>query len=165
MNATQLLIRTTKEEDYQGVEAALAQGGDPNVQIQRIGPLMNIAAGLDKTGIITQLIKANADVNAGANVHLGMRPLHIAVRECKAIMVRILLKAGADVNAQDLTGCTPLHIAMLVAEQRQQPMICDLMNAGADPSIRAGNGMTPLEYAKFLKRPKVIIDLMETYSK
>lgn len=56
-------------------------------------------------------------------------------------MCRLLLNAGADRDAQNTYGNTPLHIACLNGQQ----LVCqDLINAGADPEAVNFQGQTPL---------------------
>jgi ankyrin repeat protein len=55
--------------------------------------------------------------------------------------VKFLVEKGADVNAPDLQGWTPLQNA---ARQRKDEMIKTLIELGADPNRPAADGMTPL---------------------
>jgi ankyrin repeat protein len=55
--------------------------------------------------------------------------------------VKFLVEKGADVNAPDLQGWTPLQNA---ARQRKDQMIKTLIDLGADPNRADGSGMTPL---------------------
>lgn len=43
---------------------------------------------------------------------LGESSLHLAARYARADAAKILLEAGADPNAQDCTGRTPLHTSV-----------------------------------------------------
>ena len=61
-------------------------------------------------------------------------------------MIRTLLKAGADLNAQDENGKTVL---MYAAESNQNPeVITTLLKAGADVKAQDGDGKTAFEYAQ-----------------
>jgi quinoprotein dehydrogenase-associated probable ABC transporter substrate-binding protein len=55
--------------------------------------------------------------------------------------VKFLVEKGADVNAPDLQGWTPLQNA---ARQRKDQMIKTLIELGADPNRPAADGSTPL---------------------
>src|SRR5207237_8893822 len=59
-------------------------------------------------------------------------------------MIRLLLKAGADIHAQDKNGATPLHRA--VRTRCAQAVRC-LLDAGADATIQNKPGSTPFHLA------------------
>lgn len=52
-----------------------------------------------------------------------------------------LIKAGADLNATNSYGATPLHVA---AQERHSEVMAALIEAGADVDRRLGDGRTPL---------------------
>lgn len=56
------------------------------------------------------LLSAGANVNAhNTNDHWGTTPLHAAAHANQAAMAKRLLDHGADVNAKDLNGKTPMY--------------------------------------------------------
>ena len=71
-------------------------------------------------------------------------PLHEAVRDSRMGDARKEVEAGADVNASDPKGRTPLHY---VCANGDPPLVKWLLAEGADPNRRDGNGDTPLHYA------------------
>ena len=99
----------------------LAAGADPNARIvrPRFGPL---------------------------NITSGETPLHRAGHNKNPTVVEMLLAAGAEIEARDEYGETPLHRA---AQWSGNPAVVELLlSAGADPNARDHNGDTPLKYAK-----------------
>lgn len=67
-------------------------------------------------------------------------PLHLAVTFGTPKCVERLLKAGADPNATDVEGCTPLHGAHHCKEKRKKIEL--LAAAGADVNARNNEGQT-----------------------
>lgn len=63
----------------------------------------------------------------------------------EATITKMLLEAGADVNAQDALGQTALHYAGITFDQNN---IRSLIAAGADPSIKSAAGFTAAEIFK-----------------
>ena len=56
-----------------------------------------------------------------------------------------LVACGADPNARDAGGCTPLHYAAW--NNPVEEVAAALFEAGADPEACDGNGRKPLDYA------------------
>uniref|UniRef100_A0A452IMI6 Uncharacterized protein n=1 Tax=Gopherus agassizii TaxID=38772 RepID=A0A452IMI6_9SAUR len=63
-------------------------------------------------------------------------------------LIKMLLRAGTDVNATDYSGSTALHYA---CEMKNQSVVPLLLEAHADPSIKNKNGESPLDIARRLK--------------
>uniref|UniRef100_A0A0G4F8Z1 Protein kinase domain-containing protein n=1 Tax=Chromera velia CCMP2878 TaxID=1169474 RepID=A0A0G4F8Z1_9ALVE len=78
---------------------------------------------------------------------------HEASRYGQAEMLRVLIDAGADLNAQDERGCTPAHRA---AELGSVEILQILANAGADLKVRNRFNATPADVAKGFQRDVVI---------
>ncbi|KAJ7409786.1 Ankyrin repeat domain-containing protein 22 [Pitangus sulphuratus] len=63
-------------------------------------------------------------------------------------LIKMLLRAGADVNATDSSGSTALHYA---CEMKNQEVIPLLLEAHAETSVKNQDGETPLDIARRLQ--------------
>ncbi len=70
--------------------------------------------------------------------------INSAAASGRANLVKIVLAAGANPNAQQEAGYTALHSA---AAQDNVEMTQVLLDAGADPSLRSDDGQTAVEKA------------------
>jgi hypothetical protein len=90
----------------------------------------------------------------GCYAYQGDTALHFAAAGWRADLVRALVAAGAEPNAANRLGATPLHYAASgqPGASRWDPAaqvrtIAALVEAGADPNARTKNGTTPLHRA------------------
>ena len=88
----------------------------------------------------------------------GVRPLHLAAIADDGVAVDWLLQAGADVEAKDTKGCTPLFRAC----QHSATSPCkQLLAKGADP-LRANQGLeTPMYIAALCGATDCVTALLE----
>lgn len=75
-----------------------------------------------------------------------------AVREGRTTAVREFLAAGADVNARNAQGETPLSLAVGL---KRKAVVRLLLEAGADPNAADGDGQTALMAAADLRGPEL----------
>ena len=116
----------------------LDHGADPNqANDQGATPLMWAAGDYEKVRI---LLHAGAEVDARSD--LGRTALFIAARKAgTAKIVKELLGKGADSNARDRQGATPLMEAARAADPET---LQRLLAHGADVNARRNNGRTAL---------------------
>jgi hypothetical protein len=114
---------------------------------------LHLAAAGYRVAIARLLLATGADPNAAAN-HRQSGPLHYAAdgyingpawdAKQQVKTIRCLLDAGADVNAQDKNGATPLHRAV---RTRCAAAVRCLLDAGGDPTLTNKPGSTPFHLA------------------
>lgn len=73
-----------------------------------------------------------------------MTPLHDAAGEGNYEEVIAFIKEGANIDAQNNHGWTPLFLASM---RRNEEIVEVLLANGADPNIKTVDGMTPLHTA------------------
>jgi hypothetical protein len=115
--------------------------------------LLHVAAAGYRVEIARMLLAAGADCSSARN-RRGSQPLHYAAdgylenpswdARRQVAMIRLLLKAGAKIDAQDKNGATPLHRAV---RTRCAAAVKCLLDARADPTIRNKPGSTPFHLA------------------
>lgn len=87
----------------------------------------------------------------------GETPLHVAVGCDAKEFAQALLKQGADPNALDHQGATPLHIAA----SNKSPKSAELLSAVADVQALDASGATPLHKAVLSGALEVISSLLK----
>ena len=107
-------------------------------------------------------------LDAGANINavdgMGNTVLHntFVHKDNKgADTFAFLLKKGADINARNIFGRTPLYENILLGSRWERKTIL-LLEAGADPNIRNAYGTTPLMYAKKMRNEE-LANLLQQY--
>lgn len=100
----------------------------------------------DMRGLAREILDRGGDAcgRAGAQQRSA---LHLAVAVGDVVLAERLLDRGADPNARDAQGRTPLHAALKLDSDRALPLLKRLIMAGADPEIATVNGETPLGLA------------------
>ena len=82
------------------------------------------------------------------------------VKEADAATVQAAIDAGADLEARDEYGLTPLMIA--ASDNENAEVVQALLDAGADLEVRVENGWTPLMFAaRSNENPEVVQLLLD----
>lgn len=85
-------------------------------------------------------------------------PLHTVCSWGEPESVKILIEAGADVNAKGDNGVTPLFNAVI----SDNPKVVEvLIKFGARADLRNDDGRSVLEYAKNISASMDVIDVLE----
>ena len=144
------------------IKVLLSAGAEPNVWDYGRKTPLHLAAGCGRVEAVEVLIEAGADPNTMGSVFRPNNnggektPLHIAVGKgyiCFGLrdasrrrlrVARALIAGGADPNAANEYGSTPLHTAV---RHGNLPAVELLLEHGADPNAKNGGGVTPLHVA------------------
>ena len=106
---------------------------------------------------IIRAIEAGADVNAKDDIY-GITALMWAAMNGRSEVVKILLDAGADVNAKTEGGTTALMLAAFLDNTEVAKI---LLNAGANVNARTKDGRTALIEAASEGRVKIVKTLLD----
>ena len=93
---------------------------------------------------LAEMLKAERTIRDLRNAQ-GSTPLHLAATNPDLGPLKILLAAGADVNARDVDGLTPLHMAAYTQNAKHARL---LLESGADPYAKTNAGRDPTSMAR-----------------
>jgi ankyrin repeat protein/mono/diheme cytochrome c family protein len=132
-------VLAVRSSSGRGVAQALERDADLVKGIdQSHNTLLHHASGFGSLDSMKRLLTAGADVNA--RNRFRSTPLHWAVHD--AAKVTLLVARGAEVNAKQIEGRTPLFLAASMGSSQQTVRL--LIDHGADPALATANGQTPL---------------------
>lgn len=107
---------------------------------------------------VTLLLSQGANVNIQAG-DLG-NALQAAITGRSLDVVKLLLRNGADINAVDAKGDTPLNFAIIYRSPHLD-LIEALMNAGADPFIEKHDCYVPMVTAASMGHTAIVTFLLD----
>lgn len=151
--------------DQKTVQMLLARGADPNAPTVRGESALYLATRSRSEAVIRLLVKRGADVRLattdapkvkhGTLGFVGITPLHRAAAFGPPEAVRDLLQAGANRDAADGRGLTPLMFAVATDYPNLRTVEL-LLRAGADVNMRDKTGETVLDWAEKFRHPGVL---------
>jgi ankyrin repeat protein len=195
---TNALLLAVENGHFELALALLKAGADPNAAPAGFTPLHAItwvrkpirgdgdpppagSGNMSSLDIVRALIAHDANINArlekgesgrGRFTTTGSTPFLLAARTCDVPLMRLLLDLGADKEAANADGCTPLMAAAGVGalgdgdeaagtEEESVEAVRVLLELGADINAVDQNGETAMHGAAYQSRPKVVQLLQE----
>ncbi len=130
-------IETLSQDGFTALALASAFGGPECVQV---------------------LLLKGANPNQRSTALGEVAPIHAAIFGRQFASLELLIRAGADVNAPQVGGFTPL---MGAAQNGSVEFVRVLLESGADPSMKSGDGQTALDIAKAQNHTEVVSLIMK----
>jgi len=136
-------VRKLAEQDPAVVNAYAPDGFTP----------LGLAAFFGHAKTVSALLAAGAEVNLASRETMKMSPLGSALAVQRNDIARMLIDAGADVNAKAENDLRPLHTA---AARGNLEAAMLLLEHGADVNASSKDGKTALTYAEERNHPDMI---------
>jgi uncharacterized protein len=114
---------------------------------------LQLGAFFSQADVVKFLLARGADVNAVSHNPMKLRALHSAAAANHIPITKLLLANGAEVDAKQAGGFTPLHAA---AQNGSTEMTKLLMEWGADPSSQTDEGKAVRDFAMDGKHDAVL---------
>lgn len=142
------------------IHTLIRQGADVNCTNEwGMSPLMLAAQYNTHVVVLKALLKEGADLFA-VEPKYRSNALHLAANKCSnPKVIAALIEAGADINARNYLGETPLIMAVLQNDNTR--IFSQLITCGADIRICDWQGHNVMEYARREKRPYIITILKQ----
>lgn len=127
------------------VDALLRGGADPAALDRNGQTAVHLCCEYDQHECLSVLLSRSSSTCLEIRNYEGLSPLHLAVLRGHRGLARMLLDAGADINAMDIkSGQSPL---MHAVESNNADMVHFLIESGCDVNSQSYSGNTALHSA------------------
>jgi len=117
---------------------------DEEAEDHSVGGVFGTVVAIGDVDSVRAALKRNPGLARVAD-NRAMTALHWSADRGHTEIAKLLLSAGADVNAKDSNSETPLHLAILAGETELAAL---LIERGADRDIQNNDGETPAQMAE-----------------
>lgn len=161
------LVSAASAGDFASLQMLIAKGASVNEKDMSGVTALHNAAMNGNLEAVRFLIARGADVNAAigvygpptvknGNIALGnLTPLMMAAAFSGPEVTKALIDAGANVNAQDIRGMTPLMFAV-ATDRADVRTVRYLLDAGTDQSKKTRDGETAADWARKYNTPAIL---------
>lgn len=122
------------------IRLLVSRGADPNKSSARFNAPLSVAAQRGNADIAAALLDGGADPMPSGGYN-QQTPLHVASILGKAELVRVLTDHGAELNAKDASGATPLDLAVRYGHQSVASLLGGRGAQGAPWGGASGSGL------------------------
>jgi ankyrin repeat protein len=134
------------------IKSPLAQSKDINARNIRGHEPLHLATANGNSDVVKLLLENGVDVNV-VRTNSGCTSLHYAASLGHVNLCELLVRFGAETDAQTAKLETPLHLAVT---REHSEVVAVLLKYRARLDIRDKNGMTPLQEAENLKNIEIV---------
>jgi 26S proteasome non-ATPase regulatory subunit 10 len=134
------------------IKSLIAHGEDINALNIRGHAPIHLATAKGNRDVVKLLLENGADVNV-AGTESGCTSLHYAASLGYVDLCELLVRYGAEADAQTANRETPLHLAVA---RGHSEVLAILLKYHARLDIRDKNGMTPLQLAENIKNWEIV---------
>ena len=150
--ATSSLEQAISRARADTIKSLIEQGVDINARNIRGHAPIHLATAKGNREVVLILLETGAEVNV-VGTNSGCTALHYAASLGHVDLCELLVRYGADTNAQTARLETPLHLA--VAKGHRE-VVAILLKYSARLDIRDKNGLTPLQQAEKIKNSEIV---------
>jgi ankyrin repeat protein len=130
-----------REGDIKKMKELLDSGMDINKSTPASDPALFHAAAANQCAMVKFLLENGAHIDGFTN-HFRLTPLMMAASFGHEEMIALLIENGADVNARDINGNTPLDKALEPTLAKDNRTLTPEEKEGAAALIRAAGGLS-----------------------
>jgi ankyrin repeat protein len=139
----------------------IESGADVNAKSRYGETALLWAAYQGDAAVVELLLSKKARLLPAAGKFDRRNPLHMACEEQHIEVVRLLMAAGADVNAVASTGETPLICAAMArhrgkTDDKTRALLALLLDGGADPNAQSKGGTSALYWCALCSMPRSV---------
>lgn len=150
------LLYATKENEFASVKLLLAHSADPNIALKNGTTPLHEAAANGSIRTCKLLLENKALIDAATK---NGTALHMAVSENREKTVEALIEHGANVNATNEQGITPLLLCCLM----NKPLVAkELLVAKANLKVTIMGGITALHVAAETGFTEIVQEFLTT---